>query len=226
MKLGSCPKCGSRKVRTGKIYLLHLARLAPGSRRRYCRNCRSRWIGSEAVFLPSARLAGILFLCVSAALALNYLKEDGWFEPQPGLSHPAGRDNAWTVTTDSDRMAGEIRNVMRGDVTGAYGQALGGRNAGAGGGLIRWREGQLMEEYSAYLLSGRGEGPQTGRSQEMLDLLRRLSVIGKTPQQVAREVDTSDKRTLWNKYGGNFASKQDAKAAYDDFQRHRSELPK
>lgn len=28
MKLGSCPKCGSRRVRTGRIYLLHLARLA------------------------------------------------------------------------------------------------------------------------------------------------------------------------------------------------------
>ncbi len=130
MKLGSCPKCGSRKVRTGKIYLLHLARLAPGSRRRYCRNCGARWIGSEAVFLPSARLAGILFLCVSAALALNYLKDDGWFGPQPRSLQAAG------------------------------------------------------------------------------------------------EVDSSGKRTLWDKYGGNFASEKDAKAAYDDFQRHRSELPK
>lgn len=99
MKLGSCPKCGSRRVRTGRIYLLHLARVAPGSRRRYCRNCGARWIGSEQVFSPWARLAGILFLCVSAALALNYLKDEGNF---------ASEQDAKAAYDDFQRHRGEL----------------------------------------------------------------------------------------------------------------------
>ncbi len=121
MRLGSCPKCGSRRVRTGKIYLLHLARLALGTRRRYCRNCRSRWVGSAAAFHPSARLAGILLLCVSLALALDYLKKDGWFEPLPG-SFQAGRD-AGAVSKDGGSLAGEVQTMLGGDAAGPYGQA-------------------------------------------------------------------------------------------------------
>ncbi|OGR73170.1 MAG: hypothetical protein A2089_12570 [Elusimicrobia bacterium GWD2_63_28] len=59
-------------------------------------------------------------------------------------------------------------------------------------------------------------------------LLRAAAVIrplGKTPGQFASEIETSDRQTLWNKYGNNFSSKEEAKAAYDEFKRRRSEIP-
>lgn len=80
MKSLSCPYCGSKRIRTGKTFLPHLARLAVGSRRRYCGNCRSRWIGPENFFSPSAGLALILLICAPLAATAVYLKMEGWFE--------------------------------------------------------------------------------------------------------------------------------------------------
>lgn len=206
---------------------MHLVRLAPGSRRRYCRDCGSRWIGAEKVFSPWARLAGILLFCLSAARALVYLKDEGWFEARPY----AGR-SAWegprTGTTDGNSLAG-IETSPEDDAYSQY--------PGAGGPLeairftrrnsvpLNWREGRVMELLSTYSQGSQAAGQQGRQFQEMQELLRRVAATGKTPQQLASEIDSTDKQTLWNKYGANFSSKEEAKAAYNDFKSHRSEIP-
>ena len=226
MKLGICPKCGSRRVRTGKIYILHLARLALGSRRRYCCVCRSRWIGSEQVFLPEARFAAILCLCVCSALWLNYLKAGGWFTPTPDPYQAVGPEDGWFEASESSGMDGEVEALLGEDVTGAYGRAFAAGGAGGRAAFMNRQGGQLRGQYFAGRRGMRGGGSQNKLSPETLELLRRLAATGKTPSEVASEVDNTDKQTLWNKYGSHFASQDEAKAAYDDFQSHRGELPR
>lgn len=216
-ELSSCPKCGSRKVRTGRIYLLHLARLTAGSRRRYCPVCRIRWTSSLNAFSPWFRLAFILPAFAAVVLAFACMTYEICFSPTPSPDLVA---NAQKVPTqDAEALA-----LMEGGAEGAYGQSLSARFGGEGFTYENWRVAQAMAhnpEASMRLMGVRG---QNGRSQDVMDFLQQITAMGKTPQQIANEIDTTDKQTLWDKYGSKFSSKAEAEAAYNKFQSNRSEI--
>ena len=62
-------------------------------------------------------------------------------------------------------------------------------------------------------------GDSTAGLEEISAILKR---IGKTPKQLAHELETTDKQTLWKRYGEHFKSKEEAKAAYEEYQRRKS----
>lgn len=225
MELGRCPKCNSQKVRTGHIYLRHLLRLARGSRRRYCRDCRSRWLAAKKVRSPWAGFAGSMPVFAAAVLALGYLSSKVWFAPLAGRARAPGWADSLAGTADADTVTNGMEDMQGGDAAGVYGQASGARGTGQRHAPMRWGAGQLMELNAAYRQSFPGTGRKAGQSQDMQEILRQLAAIGKTPRELASEIDSTDKQTLWNKYGSRFASKEDAKAAYDDFQSHRGDIP-
>lgn len=229
MRRESCPYCDSRKVRTGKTFLPHLARLALGSRRRYCANCRSRWIGSDNFFSPWARLALMLLIFTPLAVGAVYLKKEGWFEPQPGMYQDMEEEKARHEAAGSGGMPGGIETLMGEAMSGPYAQQFAGLRSAERGRLpLRWRPGQLAD-LTAYGLGPQGAG-QPGQSRDMQLALSRLTDAvrrtGKTPQELAKEIDQTDKQTLWDKYGANFASKEEAKGAYNEFQANRDKIPR
>ena len=93
----------------------------------------------------------------------------------------------------------------------------------------RWRSGQMADLNLAYTISPQGAG-RLVQSKEMQMMLSRLTDAvrrtGKTPQALAKEIDQTDKQTLWDKYGANFSSKEEAKAAYNEFQANRDKIPR
>jgi hypothetical protein len=214
---------------------MHLVRMAYGSRRRYCCSCGSRWVGSVKIFSPWARLAGALLLLAPAALTLVYLKKEGWFEPQPNIYRTANGEDPRTGTRYRYPARMGMEAMMEGYAAGAgrdpgwRGQFAGSNYTGQGRMPIRWNKGQMTELISAYRMGLRGAGPQNGQSQGMQEMLRQVTdaikSTGKNPAQLADEIDQSDKQTLWDKYGNNFSSKDEAKEAYDEFKSHRSEIP-
>lgn len=213
MRTVPCPNCGSKRVRTGKTFLPHLARLALGSRRRYCGRCRNRWIGEEKIYSPWARFVLILLLCGPALAALVRLQREGWFEPQPRMYETADGREALL----EDNMAAE--NVQR--FSGVH---FTERYRGP----LRLRTGQSVDLNAVFNLTGQRAVPLAWQSQEMQQLLSRVSeavrLTGKTPLELAHEIDQTDKQTLWDKYGGNFASKEEAKAAYSEFKANRGKI--
>lgn len=230
MRRESCPYCDSKKVRTGKTFLPHLVRLALGSRRRYCANCRSRWIGSENYFSPWARLALMLLVFTPLAAGVVYLKKEGWFEPQPDMYQSADEESAKRGAAGAAGMSGGIEALMEEGMSGTYARQLAGlSSAERGRGPLRWRPGQLADLNLAYSLSPQGAGAP-GQSRDMQLALSRLTDAirrtGKTPQELAKEIDQTDKQTLWDKYGSNFASKEEAKSAYNEFQANRDKIPR
>ncbi|HOW90427.1 MAG TPA: hypothetical protein PL037_09090, partial [Elusimicrobiales bacterium] len=70
-------------------------------------------------------------------------------------------------------------------------------------------------------------GYAAGANQSM-DLMRMIQLLfqatGRTPRQIAAEIDSTSKEELWRKYGHNFASKEEAVAAYEKFQRNREDM--
>lgn len=230
MRRESCPYCDSKKVRTGKTFLPHLARLALGSRRRYCANCRSRWIGTENFFSPWARLALMLLVFAPLAAGVVYLKKEGWFEPQPDMYQTADGESARREAAGAGGMTGGIEALMGEAMSEPYARQLAGlRSAERSRGPLRWRPGQLTDLNLAYSLSPQGAG-RPGQSRDMQLALSRLTDAvrrtGKTPQELAKEIDQTDKQTLWDKYGANFASKEEAKGAYNEFQANRDKIPR
>ena len=229
MKPDPCPYCGSRKVRTGKTFLPHLARMALGSRRRYCANCRSRWIGSEKIFSPWARLALMLLIFTPLAAGAVYLKAEGWFEPQPEMYQTAGEERARTGSAGAGDPTGGIEALMGEGMSGPYAQQFAGLRFAERSRLsLQWRAGQLADLNQAYSLNPQGAG-RPGQSKEMQMLSRLTDAVrrtGKTPQALAKEIDQTDKQTLWDKYGANFSSKEEAKAAYNEFQANRDKIPR
>lgn len=216
---------------------MHLAHLAHGSRRRYCCDCRSRWIGSERVFSPWARLLGVLLLCAPSAMALVYMTYEIWFAPQPCPSRLAGWEEAWSGSPDGASLGGELEALAGGGAAGAYGKELRARMSLAGIHFtgqdymrMRGSVGQAMAQGAASRPGVRKVWQQNGPPQGMLDILRRAESIvkpmGKTPAQFASEIESTDKRTLWSKYGNNFSSQQEAEAAYNEFQSRRGDIPK
>ena len=230
MKPDPCPYCGSKKVRTGKTFLPHLARLALGSRRRYCANCRSRWIGSEKIFSTWARLALILLIFPPLAAGAVYLKTEGWFEPQPEMYRTAGEESARTGSAEAGGLTGETEALIGEGLSGPNVQQLAGLSLGARSRIPpRWRSGQIRDMNLAYSISPQGAG-RLVQSREMQMMFSRLTDAvrrtGKTPQALAKEIDQTDKQTLWDKYGANFSSKDEAKAAYNEFQTNRDKIPR
>jgi len=228
MRLGSCPNCGNRQIRAGSTYLRHLARVALGSKRRYCGSCRSRWIAPNKAFSPWAILAGALPIFSAVALALVYLTHKTFFSPYSNRYGIAGPENAWTGPS-GNAMAGGMQPLQETDGIGSSGRD-GARITRQNYGPLRWKAGQGTAQNAAYLRNIQWAEPQNGQSHNIQEILRQVAVIvknmGKTPRQFAREIEQTDKQTLWNKYGNNFASKEDAQAAYEDFLRHRNEIPK
>lgn len=45
---------------------------------------------------------------------------------------------------------------------------------------------------------------------------------GRSKKEIIRELDTSDKKTLWNKYGNYFGSKEEAKKAYEEYKNKKA----
>ena len=229
MKPDPCPYCGSKKVRTGKTFLPHLARLALGSRRRYCANCRSRWIGSEEIFSPWARLALMLFIFTPLAAGAVYLKTEGWFEPQPDMYQTADEQNAGRGAAGAGGVAGGIEALMQEGMSGPYARQFSGLRFTERSRLSpHWRAGQLADLNQAYSLDPQGAG-RPGQSKEIQLLSRLTDAVrrtGKSPQALAKEIDQTDKQTLWDKYGANFSSKDEAKAAYNEFQANRDKIPR
>lgn len=226
MRRESCPYCDSRKVRTGKTLLPHLVRLALGSRRRYCANCRSRWIGSENFSSPLASLTLILFIFTPLAAGVVYMKKEGWFEPHPYSSQLIGwdssRPSAWAAG-----VPGEIDVSRTEGVPGQYAQLFTElRSMERSRGPLRWRPGQLADLNLAYGLGPQGPGQPRDMQLALSRLTDAVRRSGKTPQQLAKEIDQTDKQTLWDKYGANFASKEEAKAAYNEFQANRDKIPR
>ncbi|MBI4350370.1 MAG: hypothetical protein HY550_02920 [Elusimicrobia bacterium] len=229
MKTASCPNCGGKRVRTGKTFLPHLARMAVGSRRRYCRNCRSRWIGEEKLYSPWARLALILLVCGPAIITLVYLKREGWFEPQPYLYETADAEHAAAGAHGGSGIDGGVEALLEGDMAGVYAQRFAGTHfAERSRRPVQWRTGQL-DMNTLYNLTLQGGMRPAGQSREMQEMLSRMAEAvkrtGKTPQELAREIDQTDKQTLWDKYGNNFASKDEAKAAHNEFKANRGKIP-
>ena len=230
MRPDPCPYCGSKKVRTGKTFLPHLARMALGSRRRYCANCRSRWIGSEKIFSPWARLALMLLVFTPLAAGAVYLKTEGWFEPLPEMYQTAGEESARTGSAGAGGLTGGIEALMGEGMSGPYAQQFAGLSLEARSRMPqRWRSGQMADLNLAYTISPQGAG-RLVQSKEMQMMLSRLTDAvrrtGKTPQALAKEIDQTDKQTLWDKYGANFSSKEEAKAAYNEFQANRDKIPR
>lgn len=235
MKLGSCPSCGSHSVRAASTRLLHLARLAHGTHRRYCCSCRNRWKASDKAFLPWARRLGVFLICAVVGLALACVVNEVWLAPRPCPLQTA----AWEEDRARDQDALIARGMeafLGGDMSVAYGQGLGARMTLSGihfteqdYSRMRGRADQAMGQSPSYRWSVQGALRQNGPPQNMPEILRRAAAVikpmGKTPGQFASEVESSDKQALWTKYGNNFSSKEEAKSAYDEFKRRRSEIP-
>ena len=211
MELGFCPKCSSNKVRTGHVYLLHLARLARGSHRRYCRECKSRWKSDVKAYSPWINLLAVMPIFG----ILGFLAYQVWLDTRVDMDLASGRDSL--SGTAAGRNPDGSFGLQNGSATGPYGRGM--RTDGQ-----YWRTWQTMNMNTGYPGGIHMAGAQNSQF-DLLGILLQL-LKGKTPQELAKELDHTDKQTLWNKYGNNFASKEDAKAAYSDFQHHRDEIPK
>lgn len=170
----------------------------------------------------------MLLIFTPLAAGVVYMKKEGWFEPHPYSSQLIGWDSsrpaAWT-----GGVPGEIDVSRTEGAPGQYAQLFAElRSAERSRGPLRWRPGQLAD-LTAYGLGPQGTG-QPGQSRDMQLALSRLTDAvrrsGKTPQELAKEIDQTDKQTLWDKYGANFASKEEAKAAYNEFQANRDKIPR
>ena len=193
---------------------MHVARLAKGSHRRYCCVCKSRWKSPVKAYSTWANL----FVVGPIFALLGFLTYQVWLDTRYDMDLADGWD-ARTGTAAGRNPDGSMAGSQDGSAAGAYGRGL--RANGQ-----YWRTGQMMNADTMSLGGLQGGGRKNGQFQDMLWILQQLLSFGKTPQQIAREIDHTDKQTLWNKYGSNFASKEDAKAAYEDFQRHRNEITK
>lgn len=234
MKLNPCPKCSSHRVRLGKIFPLHLLRLVQGSRRRYCCNCRGHWRATEKAFSPWARLSGILLMCAAAAATLKFLKDDGWFEPQPDMYQSAYGEDPGAAAADGEGMSGATGTRPGHDRIRAYSQSFAAGRSRAGRNFTRQEYMQLrgiarqvMSQNAAYPANGQGLLQQSGQSGNMQEILRRVRprAGGKTPKELAVEIESSDKQTLWLKYGSNFSSQEEAASAFSEFKSRRNEVP-
>ena len=45
---------------------------------------------------------------------------------------------------------------------------------------------------------------------------------GRSKKEIIQELDTSDKKALWNKYGSYFNSQEEAKKTYEEYKRKKA----
>lgn len=229
MKLGSCPHCGGHDVSAGRIFLLHFARLAHGSHRRYCRSCRRRWTAAEKAVSPAARRAAALLLFSVLGLALACVVNEVWLAPRPCPLQTAAWAEAGAGMQDPQAFAEGGMDVAYGQELAARMQLSGVNFTAQDYGRLRGMAGQGAPRGDYARRAVQEALRQNGGQQSMPELLRRAAAVikpmGKKPGQFASEVESSDKQTLWDKYGNNFSSKDEARAAYEQFKQRRGEIP-
>ena len=218
MELGRCPLCGSLRVRTGENLLRHLLRVSHGSRRRYCHGCRFRWTSSVRAFSPLSWLARGMVVSALVLSMLTWLATE--IKEAPPLARKS-RSEAISGPATETGVTEEEALYEHPALAEARGKGLGRRISLSG------RGGPARMTIPGY--AGRSQWARTGggfdRTPAMLQML--LALIrntGKDPKEIAAEIDSTSKEELWRKYGSHFGSKEEARAAYNKFQRHRKEL--
>ncbi len=223
MDLGPCPGCGSRDVRAGRSIVTHLIHLARGTHRRYCLRCRRRWLSGEAAFSHSARDLCFLLCAAPWLLLLAWVAAEIITAPRVRRAHPAAR--GYAIRRDARPGAAGWSAPYAG-YPGNAGGPFSGPPALYGSGYREafytgggsWRTGQVLNADHLYRQVLQAGGGISGAEAQLMLLLRQ----GRIPPALVREIETSDKQTLWNKYGSHFSSKDEAKAAYEKFMRERN----
>ena len=189
MNIGFCPSCGSRRVRLGRTFLSHLSRMAQGSQRRYCLDCRARWKSLKLLFSPGFRLAENITVTAAAIglFAWWIMTVCGMTETRHRRLNPVlrGGNTARTDGALSQRDSqGEIYRYS------TYAAAkIPGRN-----GLPRGQETAYEREYGRQAQNMGQSGGLDQISRKLMQLLMSMvQTTGKSPRQIAAEIDATSK---------------------------------
>jgi hypothetical protein len=229
-----CPRCGSEDVALGATWQRHALRAVVGTSRRFCRGCGLRWLDEFRTYSPMARLAAV---CAASALIFGGVALSKVVVP----SAPSNRVLASVVP--GSRAAGDGR-LLRAAGGGGLSPASGALSYSDGGsaglaGVVDagfmdssgrpMRPGQsLTEDGSAgypapvaynNVQSDDGSGKALGQLSTLLKLAG-----GKVDRTKLDQIDRMDKKQLWDQYGSYFGSKEEAKAAYNQYQQNKGRI--
>lgn len=204
-----CPSCGAEEVRFSARRGLHLLRALLGTRKRYCAQCKARWGTRVRGGWPVPIRLAVLAACGAGAWTVSHARLV--------RREPAPKPIYFRGAAVKPAIAGE-----EGDAIPSPEEPPAALVERAGGTTADWLRAHQQDSTGAALprrpegfLSKLGLG-----SLERFGKILRLKLGGLTPAQAAQLENElkKDKRQLWNEYGSNFSSKEEAKKTYEQAQ--------
>lgn len=210
-----CKACGSSNVRLSASLPVHLIRKALKSSKRRCLDCRYKWRepGQRrtpyqlAVLLGGACLSLAIIVQWREIMSLRTGPRTGFRQnpraPEPSLSGRSGQEYPLENADDLDAEYGAGKE-----------QTMPGQHP-------------FPKDWGippAETWAAAGQPEKKGffsNYSKLLDIALKM-LQGRSKKEIIRELDTADKKTLWNKYGGYFSSKEEAKKAYDEYKSKKS----
>lgn len=222
----ACPRCGESAVAFGSTGLRHLFRGVAGTTRRACRSCGYRWLDVHG-YSPALRAAAALLLIGGIFSAVSVARV---FRPPPSETALRAAARGSGGSGGSGRLASAV-DSMKGASSAGLSDADGAPGAArAEPGLTEGlkslvapvlRPSEPGEPARASVVREAAAAP-AANFKDTNWLVKLLSK--RVSRQEVEQVERMDKKQLWEKYGHYFGSKEEAKAAYNQYQQNREKI--
>lgn len=216
-----CPYCGEADIQLGHSRLQRIVRLFKGSCKRYCPECRTKWLGKTPAWISPDYILGSLLVCAvllspfAAYMVGPILEQDA---AEKSLEDPESGKGESAALGQSEDAAADVR--LSDDPYRTHDSMTESALSNTPGAERQMRQ---RKKKSAAALIQKGIQGMMGDISDMLKMFQRDKNKPGTP---AHDLENLSKKELWDKYGKLFNSKDEAKAAYEKYQREKASMVK